>query len=153
MTTEIGPLTVRRSVWINAPPERVWREFESFERMKAWFGTGHELTKYEPVLGGSVEMYAGPASEEHPWELRFGGPILVFDPPRELTFENNWFGSDWVAPSLITFRLTLALEGTVVELFHHGLERIGSTAGEMLRGFEGGWTTRHLEELRQIVEG
>lgn len=89
MGADIGPLAVRRSIWINATPERVWQEFESYERMKAWFGTGHELVTYEPRVGGWVETYAGPASEEHPWPLRFGGRIVVLDPPRELTFEND----------------------------------------------------------------
>jgi uncharacterized protein YndB with AHSA1/START domain len=48
MGTEIGPLAVRRSIWIDAKPERVWEEFETFERMKLWFGTGHTLVAYEP---------------------------------------------------------------------------------------------------------
>ena len=56
MGTEIGRLAVRRSILIKAPPERIWREFESFERMKAWFGTGHTLLKYEPRVGGWVEL-------------------------------------------------------------------------------------------------
>ena len=47
MATEIGPLAVRRSIWIDAPPERVWHEFEDFERMRRWFGTGHTLIRYE----------------------------------------------------------------------------------------------------------
>jgi len=149
MGTEIGPLAVRRSIWINATPERVWQELESFERMKLWFGTGHTLVKYEPRVGGMVETDAGELEGE---ALRFGGQVTVFDPPRELTFENDWFGHGWAAPSLITIRLTPALGGTVVELFHHGFERVGGDAGENHRGFEGGWTIRQLEALRQIVE-
>jgi len=149
MATEIGALAVRRSILIKAAPERVWQEFETFERMEAWFGTGHKLVKYEPRVGGLVETDAG-----H-WEgeaLRFGGRVTVFDSPRELTFENDWFGHGWAAPSLLTIRLTPALGGTVVELFHHGFERVGGDPGENHRGFEGGWTIRQLEALRQIVE-
>ena len=149
MGTEIGPLAVRRSILINAPPERVWREFESFERMKLWFGTGHTLVKYEPRVGGLVETDAGHFEGE---PLRFGGRVIVLDPPRELTFENDWFGHGWAAPSLFTIRLTPALGGTLVELFHHGFERIGGDPGENHRGFEGGWTIRQLEALRQLVE-
>ena len=33
MGAEIGTLSVRRSILIDAEPERVWKEFESFERM------------------------------------------------------------------------------------------------------------------------
>jgi uncharacterized protein YndB with AHSA1/START domain len=149
VTTPISPLAVRRSVWIAATPERVWREFESFERMRTWFGTGHALTAYEPRLGGLVETDASPHRGGE--GLVFGGKIIVFEPAREITWENEWYGKGWTQPSLITIRLTPYLEGTIVELFHHRME--GAPApGEMLNGFEGGWDTHHLEALRAVVE-
>ena len=149
MATEIGVLAVRRSILINAPPERVWQEFESFERMKLWFGTGHTLVKYEPRVGGWVETDAGHLEGE---ALRFAGRVTVFDPPRELTFEQDWLGHGWAAPPLITLRLTPSHGGTLVELFHHGFERVGGDPAAEQRGFEGGWTIRQLEALRQLVE-
>jgi uncharacterized protein YndB with AHSA1/START domain len=99
MGTEIGPLAVRRSIWIDAKPDRVWEEFETFERMKLWFGTGHTLVAYEPRLGGLVETDPGAVQGE---PLRFAGRVTVYDPPRELTFEQDWLGHGWAAPSLIT---------------------------------------------------
>ena len=57
--TEIGPLAVRRSIWIDASPSRVWEEFEDLERMRRWFGTGHTLVRYEPTVGAEVETDAG----------------------------------------------------------------------------------------------
>ncbi len=151
MSTEIGPFAVRRSTWINATPERVWQEFETFERMKCWFGTGHTLVAYEPKVAGYVETDAG---EHEGGYLRFVGRVTVFDPPREVTFEQDWVDHGWPAPPLITIRLTPVHGGTLVELFHHAMERTGdiATAAENLRGFEGGWTTRQLEALREIVE-
>lgn len=152
MPTPISPLAVRRSVWIRATPDRVWEEFESFERMRAWFGKGHFLTAYEPRLGGYVETDAGSPGGPSGDSLRFGGRIIVFDPPREVTWENDWFGHGWNQPSLMTFRLTPFMEGTIVELFHHRFEVTGESPSENLNGFEGGWDTRHLEALRAIVE-
>src|SRR3972149_1159637 len=149
MATQIGPFAVRRSIWIKATPERVWRGFETFERMKAWFGPGHALTQYEPRVGGVVETDAGELEGE---KLLFRGRVTVFDPPRELTFEQDWIGHGWTAPPLITLRLSAVQGGTLVELFHHGFERVGDDPGENLRGFEGGWTLRQLEALRQLVE-
>ena len=106
MGTEIGQLAVRRSILIDAAPERVWKEFETLERMQAWFGTGHRLLEYEPRVGGSVLLEVD--IEGRP--MRFGGQVTVFDPPRELTFEDDWIPSQgWAAPSLITIRLTPAL--------------------------------------------
>ena len=155
MGTEIGPFAVRRSAWIKATPERVWQEFESLERMQRWFGTGHTLVAYEPKVGGYVETDAG-TDEHNPYEgpLRFVGRVTVYDPPRELTFEQDWVGHGWPAAPLVTIRLTPVDGGTLVELFHHGFERLGdaATAAENLAGFEGGWTNRHVEALRAIVE-
>jgi uncharacterized protein YndB with AHSA1/START domain len=150
VATKIGQLAVRRSILIKAPPERVWQEFGSLERMRLWFGTGHTLLRYEPRVGGEVRL-----SIEHEGKtLYYGGPVTAFDPPSELSFESIFDPNDdgWDAPTLITLRLTAALGGTIVELFHHGIERIGAGAAENHLGFENGWTTRQLEALRGIVE-
>jgi uncharacterized protein YndB with AHSA1/START domain len=150
MATEIGPLAVRRSIWIDAVPDRVWREFESLERMQLWFGTGHTLVHYEPRVGAEVETDAGEADGE---ALRFVGRVLVFDPPHELTFEQDWVGHGWKAPPKLTLRLTALDGGTFVELFHHGFEVLGPDAAENHRGFEGGWTMRQLDALHDLVGG
>ena len=155
MPTEIGPFAVRRSTWINAPPERVWQEFESLERMQRWYGTGHTLVAYEPKAGGYVETDAAshqgePGSKPY----TFAGRVTAYDPPRELTFEQDWAGHSWPAPTLITIRLAPVDGGTLVELFHHAFDRLGdaATAAENLAGFEGGWTNRQLEAMRELVE-
>jgi uncharacterized protein YndB with AHSA1/START domain len=148
MGTQPGSLVVRRSIWIDAPPERVWEEFETFETMKQWFGTGHTLVAYEPHVGGWVET--DPSSVQG-GPLTFAGRVTVFDPPRELTFEQDWIGHGWAAPSLITFRLTATLGGTLVELLHHGFERLGADGPENHRGFEEGWGMTQLEALLERV--
>lgn len=144
MVTQLGVLVVRRSIWIDAKPERVWREFETFEAMRGWFGTGHTLVRYEPRVGGWVETDPSAVQGE---PLRFAGRVTVFDPPRELTFEQDWIGHGWAAPSLITFRLTPAHDGTVVELLHHGFDRTGAGRAADHRGFENGWGMLQLEAL------
>ena len=152
MATEIGPLAVRRSIWIHATPDRVWQEFESLERMRRWFGTGHTLVSFDPEVGAPVETDAGHYDGE---ALRFVGRVLVFDAPHELTFEQDWVGHGWVAPPLITIRLTPRGEGTLVELFHHGFDAVvddADRAADEHRGFEGGWTMRQLDALRELVD-
>jgi uncharacterized protein YndB with AHSA1/START domain len=148
--TKIGVLAVRRSILINAPPDRIWQEFETFERMAAWFSRGHRLLKYEPRIGGDVLLEV-----EHEGKLlQYGGPVTAFDPPNELSFENDWIPtSEWLAPTAITFRLTPALDGTLVELFHHAIEGVGPDADKWHAGFESGWDLKHLLALKQIVEG
>jgi uncharacterized protein YndB with AHSA1/START domain len=147
--TQISPLSVRRSILINATPERTWREFETFERMAAWWGKGHTLKVYEPREGGHIEMEV----EAHGELRRFGGAILVFDPGRELTFEDNWIPEkEWPVPVYITIRLTPFENGTLVELLVHGFERFGDKASERHAGLETGWSITQIRALRAIVE-
>ena len=47
MGLTIGLLNVRRSILIQASPQRVWQEFESFDQIAAWFGLGPAV-----VIGG-----------------------------------------------------------------------------------------------------
>jgi uncharacterized protein YndB with AHSA1/START domain len=147
MGTQIGALAVRRSVWINAIPERVWREFETFDRFRAWYGTGHELLVYEPRVGGRLEFESDPG-------VQWGGHVLVFDPPHELTFEDVRLPQVEGRPKLyITYRLTPHMGGTHVEFFVHGFEDLGDVAGDRLQGLEGGWRMIQLNNLRALVEG
>ena len=86
MGTEIDVMAVRRSIMIDAPPERVWKEFERVDRMVGWFGTGHRLVSYEARVGGWVALEVD--IEGTP--MRFGGRVTAFEPSRELTFEDDW---------------------------------------------------------------
>lgn len=154
-------LVVRRSIHIQASPERVWEEFESFERMNRWWGitvgtpeagkpTGQTLLMYEPRLGGRIEMgvlFDGTA-------MRYGGNIIVFEAGHELTFESDWIPNlGWLNPTLITIRLTPALGGTLVELMHHGFERTGARGRQDHADYEGGWNMIQLIALRRLVTG
>ena len=153
-------LVVRRSIYIQAPPERVWREFETFERMNAWWGVligppeggkqnGQRLVDYSAREGGRVEMEVSFDGEP----ARYGGRIVVFDPPRELTFENDWIPNrGWLRPTFITLRLSPRLDGTLVELMHHGFENSSETPAEEHAAYEGGWGMTQLNALRRIVE-
>jgi uncharacterized protein YndB with AHSA1/START domain len=150
-TNVLSPLHIRRSIWIAASPERIWQEFETFDRMAAWFGTGHRLVRFDPGPGGRVELEI---DGEWRGSSRWGGAITVWDPPPELTFEDRWMPDlGWEGPMLLTFRLTAYNAGTLVELFIHDIEATGPGAAETHAGGEGGWTVRHLAKLKEIVEG
>jgi uncharacterized protein YndB with AHSA1/START domain len=150
MGIDIGRLHIRRSSLIEATPDRVWREFTSFERLAEWFGRGHDLRVYEPELGGHMELSVEVDGEDR----HYGGPILAFDPGRELSFENNWHAPHaWPVATFITIRITPLYGGSHVELFHHGFERLGAEASSNLEGYESGWHPRHLEALKDIAEG
>jgi uncharacterized protein YndB with AHSA1/START domain len=145
----ISQLHVRRSMLIMASPERVWSEFKTYKSFSDWFGNGHQLDTYEPHHGGRVELSVVIDGES----TSFGGDILVFEPARELSFTNNWFTDQaWPSPTFITLRLAPCYEGTMVELFHHGFERLGKDAANTLQDYEDGWDSHHLVLLRDIIE-
>jgi uncharacterized protein YndB with AHSA1/START domain len=149
MGITISLLNVRRSILIQASRERVWQEFESFERFAAWFGIGHQLHRFEPKLGGQAELSVEVGGERR----YYGGPVVILEPLRELTLESNWQPpNDWPVPTFFTFRLTPIYDGTMVEIFHHGFERLGTEAADTLQGYEEGWDLKHLEALRSIIE-
>ncbi|MEX2245583.1 MAG: SRPBCC domain-containing protein [Dehalococcoidia bacterium] len=151
---EPGALVVRRSIQIAATPERVWQEFEDPERMKRWWdldtpNVHQRLVRYEAGVGGWLEI----EGLHHGHPFHFGGKIVAFDPPREVTMEHDWMPSQgWTVPTLLTVRLTANGYGTLVEVLHHGFERIGDQALEAFHGFEGGWGIEELDALRRIVE-
>lgn len=145
---EIGALNVRRSIFIEALPSRVWQEFGSFERIAAWLGRGHRLHRLEPRAGGRVDLSAEIDGERR----HFGGRVLLVEPEREITFESNWEPPHaWPVPTLWTIRLTALYDGTLVELFHHGFERLGAEAADNLQDYEDGWDVKHLKALRSII--
>ena len=150
MGLNIGPFHVRRSAFIRATPARVWKEFETFDAICGWLDQGHTIHVFEPWVGGTVDMSVekGGLEREH-----YGGPVLVVEPERELSFVSAWKGERArPEPSFWTFRLTPCYEGTLVEIFHHGFERMGHDAADQLEGFEGGWDNKHVRTLRAIVE-
>ncbi len=149
MGISISRLHVRRSTWIQASPARVWQEFESFDRIAAWFGRGHELHALDLHVGGVADLSVEISGERR----HFGGAVLVFEPGRELTFESNWHAPHaWPEPTFFMFRLTPVDEGTLVELLHHGFERLGDGAGDLIEGYEEGWDVKHLKALRALIE-
>lgn len=150
MGVSIGALNVRRGVYINALPQHIWFEFNDAMRLGAWFGLGHNLELYEPGPNGRVELSVPMADGElH----GFGGQIIVWEEARELSFENNWFGTGaWPVPTVITLRLTPMFDGTLVELFHHGFERLGKKGPGQYLSYESAWDTTHLAALKKIAE-
>lgn len=148
MGMTIGSLHVRRSILVEAPPSRVWLEFQSFDRVDAWLGYGHRIHLFEPWVDGQADFSVVIDGQER----HFGGPVLVVEQERELSFEVNWQAPhDWPVPTFWTFRLTPLYDGTLVELFHHGFERLGPDGADELEGYEGGWDIKHLRALRSLV--
>jgi uncharacterized protein YndB with AHSA1/START domain len=154
---EIGALAVRRSIEIEAPPERVWREFESEERLRLWYSTEggavmpcYALT-YEPRVGGEFSTQVRHGASD----IKFTGTVVAYDPPRELTVEMGPIpaagGRSEV--TLISFLLHPLDRGrTKMEIVHHGFEAFGDEAERVYQMFEGGWDMAVPTALKNLVE-
>lgn len=156
MGIQVGPLHMRRSIFIEASVQRVWREFETKDKIDAWFGTGHTLVEFEPRLDGAVDIDIGVVEDDQGKStgtaIHCVGHVLVFEPEREITFDTRWTPNDSrPTPTLWTLRLTALYGGTLVEIIHHGYERFGAGAADALQGNEEGWDAHHLIKLREIV--
>lgn len=150
MGTTIGTLHVRRSIFIQASASRVWEEFETTDKIKNWLNLGHAVHEFEPKIGGQVRMSIKVEDEDR----YYGGTVLVCDVGREITFNSQWDSPhSWVVPTIWTIRMTPLYDGTQVEIFHHGFERLGADAADNLQGYEEGWDVRHLKALRAIIDG
>ncbi len=160
LNPENSTLRVRRSILVSASPSDVWTEFLSKNSMDKWWGAktgtpeagtsqGQFLDVYEPHVGGRIQMSVM-------WDanrVSYGGTIKVFDAGKEFTFESDWIPNrGWVAPTFVTLRLTAALGGTLVELFHHGFEGTGGDIAAEHAGYEEGWGMTQLKALKKLCE-
>lgn len=140
-------LEVVEEITIDAPPEKVWEALVTAESLRRWF---EPILQFDPRVGGRI-VFSGLFQDVHPYH--FGGKVLVYDAPHELTFEWDDLFDAWPSPTLLTIRLMPVRGGTHVRLSHHGWERLPDSMREaMFRGFQGGWDGSTVVRLKDLVE-
>jgi uncharacterized protein YndB with AHSA1/START domain len=160
--TRAEELTVRRSIEIDAAPERVWEEIGDPERFRLWYtpAGGVEMpckrVEYEPRVGGNFETFGG-----HDWgsgwiDFHFSGSVVVYDPPRELTVSMKAEHIQMPAGGacLLSFLLE-PLEGgkhTRMSIVQRGFETFGEMARAIYEAYESGWDMTCPTALRNLVE-
>ncbi len=72
------PVTVERSLWIAAPPERVWRAITDAKEIEAWFSPGSPWEISELAEGGTVVWHADGEDAVH--------VIQLVEPPRRFAY-------------------------------------------------------------------
>jgi uncharacterized protein YndB with AHSA1/START domain len=141
---QIQPAPVRKSVFVNAAPERAFEVFTA--GIGRWWPNSHkigdaELEKpvIEPHSGGRWYQLNVDGSE---CDL---GKVDVWDPPGRLQLIWQLTAEFTYDPNLITeveVLFTRDGEGTRVDLEHRHLERLGETAEKMREAVDapGGWS-------------
>lgn len=114
----IEPIIVERSIWINAPRERVWHAVTESEQINQWWGGDYwEITALQ--VGATV---------------KFGDPndlmvatITIVDPPREFSLQWPPQPQYHSIPMFTTFRLEEEKGGTRVTVTETGFEAMPDT--------------------------
>jgi uncharacterized protein YndB with AHSA1/START domain len=140
----IKPAPVKKSVSVNATPERAFEVFTA--RFDAWWPRSHSIGE-APLKQAVIEGREGGRwygrlenGAEADW-----GEVLAWEPPRRVLLA--WrIGADWkYDPALLTeVEVTFTPEvggATRVELEHRYLERMGAGGEGMRAAFDsdGGW--------------
>jgi uncharacterized protein YndB with AHSA1/START domain len=160
MTTQAKDLRVKRSIEIDASPERVWQEIGNPDRFRLWYtpAGGVEMpckrVEYEPRVGGRFETWGW-----HDWgsgriDFHFSGEVLVFDPPRELTVSMKAEQVQMPGACTLSFLLAPLDDGkrTEMSIVQRGFETFGELAEQIHQAYENGWDMTCPTALKNLVE-
>jgi uncharacterized protein YndB with AHSA1/START domain len=144
MSPVISPAPIRKNVRVKVSPGRAFEIFTA--RAGSWWLKTHSISAtkspikdvvIEPRRGGRW-FERGEDGSEYDW-----GKVLAWEPPARLLLAwqiDAHFHFDPAVETEVEIRFTAEGNGTLVELEHRHLERLGDTT-EGLRGpFERGWT-------------
>jgi len=137
MNIAMDKITIERSIWINAPRERVWQAISDPAQIEQWFAPGTPISVKDSIV--SVRM------GEMDVEVAL---IEVNDPPRQFTTRS-------LPDRLITTTYTLEEEngGTRFTVTESGLEALDEeTRQTRLTQDSFGWE-QALENLNAYIDG
>lgn len=137
------PISIERSIWINAPRERVWHAITDPKQVEAWFspGTQWEYTRLE--LGGRL-FHRNPETGEE----MYAQVVDVLDPPNELATR-----ADSDKPSVTTYTLVEENGGTRLLFRYSGYEWMDeATRKERLNQDSMGFDLM-LGNIQALIEG
>ena len=127
--------TIERSIWIDAPRERVWKAVTDPAEIAQWFAPGSTFFRQ----GNSIYLRVDDADIEV-------ATIEVFDPPRRLTTREL---PDKVVTT--TYLLEEESGGTRFTVVEEGLESLGEEARRQRLERDGAGWERLLAALRAHV--
>ncbi|HVM44755.1 MAG TPA: SRPBCC domain-containing protein [Candidatus Thermoplasmatota archaeon] len=124
--------SIRRSIQVSAPPQKVYDAFRTDQSLSTWYMDG---TSVEFAVGGSI-VFEGPEGN-----VRAVFTELVENERVVLEYHAPWWGT-------VVWELTPTPKGTRVTLTHEGFEG----KEEWLDRFTWGWES-FLKALKAFVEG
>ena len=141
-------IAVERSIWIDAPRERVWQAVTRPDALDRWYATYYRWDIPALKAGATVKFY----NKDDPTDMQIA-TIEVVDPPREFTL--RWQpDQEYPAVTLVTrFLLQEENGGTRATLIESGYELLPDGVRQKWLDATGGGYTMSMENLRAYVEG
>lgn len=131
------PITLQRSVWINAPREKVWQAVTDPEKIAQWFAPGAAFSQ----KGDRICVQMGDREVEV-------AVVETVDPPRQITTRH--------LPDRrlsTTYLLEEENGGTRFTVIESGLETLDAEARQKHLNQNGAGWELALANLRVVVEG
>ena len=139
-------VAIERSIWIDAPRERVWTAITDPAHIASWFSPGTQWRGTGLKVGGTISVYNPETDTDMYVQV-----IDVVDPPHKLATRSVPEAQE--TPHITTWTLTEENGGTRLTLTHSGYE---------LESEEARWQSMEqnafgfgmmLENLKAVVEG
>ncbi len=132
-----------KSVFLKAPPTRVWQFLTEADRLAEWFHRGEADLAAEGGYG-ILTNSLGKEGQRMIW-----GQVIEFEPPTRLvhTFTHDYLQG---TETTCTWTLESAEGGTILRLEHTGFEKLEKGAFDMAAEHDKGWD-EHFCRLRLIT--
>jgi uncharacterized protein YndB with AHSA1/START domain len=142
--TKLEPIAVERSIWIDAPPEKVWPALTDPEKLTQWYATRFKWAIPTLAVGATATFFNG---VDEP----LTAVIDVLDPPREFRLRWAAYGE---TPALVTaFLLIPENGGTRATIRESGYEAVPPEERQQWLEATGSGYAKSVENLKAFCEG
>ena len=141
-------IAVERTIWINAPRERVWNAVTQPEHLNQWYATFYHWDIPALNVGTTVKFY----NKDNPADMQIA-TIEVVDPPCQFTV--RWQpDKEYPEMTLVTsFMLDEENGGTRATISESGYESLPAEVRQQWLDATGGGYTLSMENLKAYAEG
>jgi len=137
--------TIERSIWIDAPRERVWKAITDPAHIEQWFSPGTQWHGTGLEVGGKIFVYNPETATEMYTQI-----IEVVDPPHQLVTRSA--PEPPAIPEVTTWTLEEENGGTRLTLSYTGYEALPADVRRQRLEQDGIGFTMVLENVKAQVE-
>jgi uncharacterized protein YndB with AHSA1/START domain len=142
----MSTLSVTRTTFVAAPPERVWRAVTEPAQLERWYAPGGPWEIPALQAGAQVRFFNTPEDVQV-------ATIAALDPGREISFRWQADPAQPGAEIVTAFRLEPVTGGTRVTLYESGYDTLPGDMGPALAAQAAEGYTASLEALKAHLEG